>query len=311
MTAFANFNAQFGQVVNRFSKDVIIYSRVNEEIVYQLNPALKQEERKELIDVARKKAQEELVVIMHEVQQVFKKGPKILELDNVDFEQLEQTTLNLTIKEYAQPFESMVVLIPKEYGEKKLIPAPWRGTDTYPLFCIVHWHKKLQAISISTCMKTNDFYSVCLSGKCSSIEEEIEEFKERNLSVADTEISINVTKAVLNACLYATFGLKNLGPENPSHYSRLQRRKNEKELRSHPFVYTFEQRLSLTLTLRKNRSEDSDGREVAPHWRKGHWRHQRYGVGLQEVKRIHIGAILVNSHLFKGELVDTKVTIGD
>jgi hypothetical protein len=50
------------------------------------------------------------------------------------------------------------------------------------------------------------------------------------------------------------------------------------------------------------------GWTVSPHWRRGHWRWQPYGLGRSERRRVAIPSILVNAHLFAGAPSDTVTT---
>ena len=118
------------------------------------------------------------------------------------------------------------------------------------------------------------------------------------------------------------YGVKSLGPANPSHYQRLQKfaklaRKRGKEamemadmdVRMAPVRYAFAQ--EVTLFHRETGLVESDGTggwTVSPHWRRGHWRWQAHGVGRQEHRRIAIPSVLVNSHLFVGATRDTMTT---
>lgn len=47
-------------------------------------------------------------------------------------------------------------------------------------------------------------------------------------------------------------------------------------------------------------SEGTSDFHVSPHIRRGHWRRQRYGIGLEQIKRIRIAPVLVNAH--RGDL---------
>jgi hypothetical protein len=46
-----------------------------------------------------------------------------------------------------------------------------------------------------------------------------------------------------------------------------------------------------------SRPEENLSVKVAPHWRRGHWRNQRFGVGLQEVRYIWIKPTIVNKEV--------------
>ena len=134
-----------------------------------------------------------------------------------------------------------------------------------------------------------------------------------------------LTKLALNVCLMATaYGVRCLGPSNPSHHERLKRyaklsRKRgrerqeqaEAELRSSPVRYAFAQ--EVTLYQKEQVTDHLEGGEkggwtVTPHWRRGHWRAQPCGAGRQERRRVAIPSVLVNSHLFVGAASDTVAT---
>src|SRR5205085_1345437 len=124
-------------------------------------------------------------------------------------------------------------------------------------------------------------------------------------------------KLALNVCLMATaYGVRCLGPGNPSYYERLKRHvkvgrkrgqeqaeKAEMEFRTVPVRYAFAQEVTL---YRRETSEDhsdtsgSGGWTVNPHWRRGHWRWQPCGPARQERRRVAIPSVLVNGHLLLG-----------
>jgi hypothetical protein len=126
-------------------------------------------------------------------------------------------------------------------------------------------------------------------------------------------------------CLIATaYGVRCLGPANPSHHERLQRHAKlaqkrgpekaeqaELELRTMPMRYAFAQ--EVTLYHREAGEVESPGNgtggwTVSPHWRRGHWRWQPCGPGRQERRRVAIPSVLVNGHLFLGTPADTVTT---
>jgi hypothetical protein len=134
-----------------------------------------------------------------------------------------------------------------------------------------------------------------------------------------------LSKVALNVCLLATaYGVRCLGPDNPSHYERLKRyaqlarkrgpeeaKKAEMELRIAPARYAFAQ--EVTLYQRepgevRSRENGTGGWTVSPHWRRGHWRWQPCGPGRQERRRVAIPSVLVNAHLFLGAASDTVTT---
>ena len=133
-----------------------------------------------------------------------------------------------------------------------------------------------------------------------------------------------LSKLALNVCLMATaYGVRCLGPANPSHFERLKRHvkaahkrgkeaveKAEMEVRTMPVRYAFAQEVTLY------QKEPATGQHwngeggwtVSPHWRRGHWRWQLCGVGRVERRRVAIPSVLVNGHLFVGSPADTVAT---
>jgi hypothetical protein len=120
-------------------------------------------------------------------------------------------------------------------------------------------------------------------------------------------------------------GMKKLGPSNPKYYEKLVRnvrkartRKDSKDkietaetlLQQEPIYYTFDQKV--VIYDRDDLETDPVsgvsghvGYHVHPHWRSGHYRMQRYGVGNLLRKRIRIKPVMVNKHRFGGSPANT------
>src|SRR5262249_10179138 len=96
-----------------------------------------------------------------------------------------------------------------------------------------------------------------------------------------------LTKLALNVCLLATaYGVRRLGPANPSHFERLKRHaqlarrrgreqqeRADMEVQTAPVRYAFAQEVTL---YRREAGEvhppanGTGGWTVSPHWRRGH-----------------------------------------
>ena len=51
--------------------------------------------------------------------------------------------------------------------------------------------------------------------------------------------------------------------------------------------------------IKRTKFVDSSGKEISPHWRRGHWRNQKFGENLSEIKLLWIMPTIVNKE--KGE----------
>jgi hypothetical protein len=140
----------------------------------------------------------------------------------------------------------------------------------------------------------------------------------------EIDLSNKLIRAVFNAnLLLCHFGAEKIGPASQSLYDQLQSRCNRKikakpevieqnriALRTLPILYQFKQDVVLHLTETiKSRNGDSipTGKIVRPHWRRGHYRKQHYGVGNILTKRIPILPVFVNADLFLGDKANTEV----
>jgi hypothetical protein len=282
-------------------------------------------------------------IFLHCMCGAFGGGPKILRLTNVDFEVLEKIDLTINISDYKQPFETMIVEWPEGYSEAREIRNPRAGQyDIHsehlheathrPLFSMIRHDPKMQAIFITVALSSHDVYNTVIYLEDKTIEEELRdkfslEAYEHSLPITDEErrVYLGVMRAALNACLYVNdFGHKREGPDNPKHHTRLQhfvdvarkskdpRRlaKAQRELKSHPIVYSITQDVRLKVRKDRQRSHVT-GRHVEPHWRRGHHRQQRHGKGLTEKKRIWIFPTQVNWNFFDGDSKDTSVILHD
>jgi hypothetical protein len=91
--------------------------------------------------------------------------------------------------------------------------------------------------------------------------------------------------------------------------NRTTRREAKIEYDLEPKSITFSQQIKLFDT--EGEPETGEPRphgSPAPHWRKGHWKRQRHGTALREVKTIFVRPVLVNKVKFVGDVKDTSTT---
>jgi hypothetical protein len=265
---------------------------------------------------------------MFMLNMVLSEGPKILKLNNTDFAALEQVDLNISVADYVQPFPTVVVHLPEKYSESRTTRDPLEGefTDTLhqathrPLFVIVNWDKELDAIIAQVLLSSRDVYSTVFGGP-GTIEENIAQYtgneylqpKSLVVLAEEKEIYTAVMRAAMNACMLAhNNGLRKL-PDS-KHKRRLRhfmqtnpRQSTRNELKACGEEYVFEQEITIKTTTVCESSYGHNGQEVRPHWRRGHWRTQRYGKGLSQSKTVLIEAVFVNQSKFVGNLSQTSV----
>jgi hypothetical protein len=258
-------------------------------------------------------------------------GPKVFAFEALTCEALENFDLNVATADYLQPFPSVVVELPADYTRQRVVP--FEDGSHAPDFVIVRHEPKAECVLITMHLTSHQVLTRLLKLDPAWTLEEMWAKGQRTWAAKDTlgmtpeEIVLGnaLTKLALNVCLLATaYGVRCLGPANPSHYERLKRyaklagkrgreqqTKAELELRMAPVRYAFAQEVQLYHRETEEvqaPEQGTSGWTVAPHWRRGHWRSQPVGPARQERRRVAIPSVLVNAHLFLGAPSDTLAT---
>jgi len=267
-------------------------------------------------------------------------GPKIFRPQADNFEALENMDVNVPLKEFKLPFPTIIIELPENYTQNRLVknplpgPREWNtfvsGTVHGPSMVIIHQHEDIVLLTVF--LTSSDAYSTALwryTEGDNIIEDLLDALQTKDsynkslpILPEEVEMFFKTVRAALNCCLIINeIGFRKLGPQNPSYYARLQRRidnkhisvekrlSNQSLLEKHPIIYEFDQRVKLyrSETMRSY-GDGHSGLTVSTHWRRGHYRQQHYGPHNSLTKRVFIPAVLVNKHLFRGEDGNTKVT---
>jgi hypothetical protein len=254
-------------------------------------------------------------------------GPKVFTFDALTCEALENFELSVSTTDYLQPFPSVVIELPPDYTKKRVVPFE-RGSHA-PDYVVVRHEPEAGCVLLAMHLTSHQVLTRLLKLDPAWMLEEMWDKGKRAWNASDTlgmtpeeaALGSNLSKLALNVCLMATaYGVRCLGPANPSHYERLKRyaklackrgreqqENAEMEVRMMPVRYAFAQEVTL---YRKEQATGQHGTgeggwTVSPHWRRGHWRWQPYGPGRSERRRVAIPSVLVNAHLFAGTPADT------
>jgi hypothetical protein len=257
-------------------------------------------------------------------------GPKVIAFsDALTCEALENFDLSVSTADYLQPFPSVVIELPDDYTKKRVVP--FDAGSHAPNFLIVRHEPEAGCVLVTMHLTSHQVLTRLLKLDPSWTLEEMWSKGARTWETKDTlgmtpeekELGSSLCKLALNVCLMATaYGVRCLGPANPSHLERLKRyaklaskrskeeqEKAEMEVRLMPVRYSFAQEVMLYRKAPSEHHETGEGGwTVSPHWRRGHWRWQPFGPGKTERRRLAIPSVLVNGHLFVGSPADTTAT---
>src|SRR4029077_11937398 len=192
-------------------------------------------------------------------------GPKVFDFDALTCEALENFDLSVATADYLQPFPSVVIELPDDYTKKRVVPFE-EGSHA-PDFLIVRHEPDAGCVLVSMHLTSHQVLTRLLKLDPAWTLEEMWEKGKRTWQAKDTlsmtaeekALGSSLCKLALNVCLMATaYGVKCLGPANPSHYERLKRHaklarkrsqeevaKAEMEVRMAPVQYAFGQEVTL------------------------------------------------------------------
>jgi len=257
------------------------------------------------------------------------KAHKVFAFDALTCEALENFDLSVSTADCLQPFPSVVIELPADYTRKRVVPFE-EGSHA-PDFMIVRHEPEASCVLVTMQMTSGQVLTRLLKLDPAWTVEEMwgnakrtwGETDSLGMTPEETALGSSLTKLALNVCLMATaYGVKSLGPANPSHHEKLKRyaklarkrgrevEKADLEVRLTPVRYAFAQEVTL---YQKEPATDQHGAgeggwTVSPHWRRGHWRWQPCGPGRSERRRVAIPSVLVNGHMFLGTPADTVTT---
>jgi hypothetical protein len=239
-------------------------------------------------------------------------GPKLLCPTADQCEALEHVDVNISFDDYVQPFPTFLLEIPEAYRR--------RLTEQFGVECphIVLTHHDARTKYIFSCRSLghdarSTFYFT--SPSFNTVEEAIRLKVDDGSDLCQSEVIQRVT---LNFGLLMTYyGVRDRGPIDPvSHdkHIRNARRQNQYKadrarrlLDAEINLIEFEQNVVVYDRQDTYRSDSAgDGSVKRPHWRRGHFRRQPYGLARSSRKLVFIKPILINAHRFQGDIADTE-----
>jgi hypothetical protein len=299
---------------------------------YQWDTSNLSEPSSALVSLARNQVSNMLE--MYLLGKIVTEGPKVFEVDQVAMEMLIETDVNVEMRDYAQPFDTVIVQLPEKFSKGKVIKLLQAGEvlggerlpdTTKPSFCIIHHEREIGTIVFALFFDTGISIKTGFTVRPETTIEDVlgqpygRPFKDSmETSKEETKLLEDMTRACLNYCLLVDeVGARRLGYDNESHANRLRERarrgvrkeENERELRQLPVRYELDQRVELYRTVGDvSQLPQSTGRRNCPHHRRGHYRMVPCGVGRTERRRRRIPPVFVNADLFLGNVKNTKVT---
>lgn len=228
-------------------------------------------------------------------------GPKSFRPTVEQCAALEQIEVRLELHEYAQPYPALLIELPQNYYAPFESVLCYRSDDGQMVSLCSH--TSTRADDIVTTIRTD--------GRPMEIS-----LQRYDLNIDDdlSRVCGRVLRVAVNACLALTnYGcqveaLRGSEVDRDRKWAKEQSERGERareRLATAVRVVGFTQEVKLHTDEGGRGPSEYTGREVTPHWRRGHWRMQRHGPHNSLIKRVLIKPVLVRADLFVGETSDT------
>jgi hypothetical protein len=258
------------------------------------------------------------------LSKVFQTGTKVLNFQQDYADAFMLTDVNLQLADYAQPYDVMFINFPDNFIEnhfKKFDPDNFFEVTDKPEMAMVWFDFKEKVLFVEVGFSNNVVICKMFSNPERELNEMLEHTMEGAEPVSEYELKVSsyAFRVALNAMLTADGHLDKKGYENQDYADRLDKyiRKGDTEDKKFtalldkqtlPFVFNYSRR---TVTYHKSRrvSEgEPTGKVMGPHWRRGHYRIQRFGENLSGSKIVRIAPVFVNLHWVSGIDLGKTVT---
>jgi hypothetical protein len=278
------------------------------------------------------------VYFHYALSKLISNGPKILRPTVKQCEALRNTEIKIKFAEYRQPYPATLIELPVEFRQQ--ITQEF-NFECYPYILSIH-DPSLELIYCGSSFLASKKaeQGLLLTGrpeyeniedaliKTEHVQIDGRTRKEREViqlpeDGTDFKVGKITQRLAINFSLMMTmFGVVNKGklesePVIKSHARKAKSKDKEIALAGRALnkgsisLIEFDRNIKFYEDRTSHSGGGGSGEsniKVSPHWRKGHWRTQRFGVSLAERKTIFICPVFVNKDLFAGELSDTTTT---
>lgn len=246
-------------------------------------------------------------------------GPKTFRPSMEQCLVMEQMEINLPTSEYQQAFDVVKIEWPTEYREYILRKHQFKCPHAF--LCNKFKNGGIIMVSVDPDLDMGDYVKL-ISPDAESIEKEIVDrsiinglvgLEKQEWVMAEDLLRLAINLNLLLCHFPTTLDLQDKKREKELKRqmtvpNRSARKTAAAEWENQPKIISFVQHVQLYDVEPGKSSSSHPHGTPKPHWRKGHWRRQRFGEKLAQIKRVFIRPVLVNESQFVGNTGDTSVT---
>jgi hypothetical protein len=253
------------------------------------------------------------------LSRILANGPKLFRPTLLQCEAMANVDIEIPLSEYAQAYPVIIFQYPTEFVEAM---ARKYGVARFPSLAVSHHDAAKGFVQVSSVFKEKDAITALLAKRDdnSTIEDILRRRPEGTDNDAEFEMGETLQRIALNFSLMMTHYRVTHKPMDPDAWAKHRKmagstneRKREQGRKfqlTDVQIVSFEQHIEL-YEERRERAPRSDGeptgRQMPPHWRKGHWRMQPHGPQNSLRKRKLMKAVFVRRDRFFGDEGNTTV----
>lgn len=230
-----------------------------------------------------------------------KQGPKIADVTEEQYQALAQVEVRLGVSDFQMPYPTILVNMPAGKMHRYTILHRCTSTDGVEI---------LIGASISPDNK-HDIVTAVRHVEGKEVEDSIGRFygevteEEGRATHESLRVACNYTLAMTNFGHQAAYLFPAEVAEQRKHVAKGNREYKDGttasvRLAEQPILIQLDRNVQLYHREGSHEPGEPTGRELCFHWRRGHWRKQRVGKGLQETRIVFVKPCMVRADLLGG-----------
>jgi hypothetical protein len=245
-------------------------------------------------------------------------GPKIFYPTAEQYDSMQHVDLRIPIADYRQPYPALIVKIPSE-SRARLAVESGVELSTCPTWLLIHQRKTSEdrnwmfimhpfqekhRVEVTHAFQDRPEFATMEDAILTRIAKEGDKPEQSEFAERSSRAALNLMLMLVH------YGHKDGGPLHPEQHAKHRKRKDLAHL-SHGDFTTVQMIQDVVIRKVQPRADHEpipSGREMPPHWRRGHWRSQRHGPGNTLTKTIFVNPVLVRGDRAVGELAETVAT---
>lgn len=238
------------------------------------------------------------------------RGPKLFRPTAEQFDSMQHVDIRIPISDLQLPFPAMVIAVPQQCYDA-IVAA---GADKPGHLMVLRQRKTEEDRNAITVINGEWAYFFQDRDGWDSVEDAlhihcIDQSRDPSKEMLAHVAAMTMARAALNLALMLThYGHSRPQPLDQKSYTKHRQRADLQRFCTGDFMAVDMVQHVVVRALSEPTGDESGqtGREMPPHWRRGHWRNQKVGAGRQVTKLVFVRPCLVRPDRIVGDEADSQ-----